>query len=214
MVRSPENVWYFEAGSAPFYEVLDFAGPILSKRRPSPGWSIPECLQIGDQEPAMVLECDFWRQPMYEENKQLAQRWFEEVWNRGRESAIDELLAEDGIAFGLGESGTPVHAPEQLKPFVRNLLEAFPDLHITIEDMVAEADKVVVRFSATGSHQGNGLGFPPTGRPMSVTGMTILQISNGKLRHGWNNWDQLGMMQQLGVAPGEVRVDQFLKRTA
>ncbi len=94
------------------------------------------------------------------------------------------------------------------------MLQAFPDLQITIEDIVAEADKVVVRFSAAGSHQGNGLGFPPTGRPMKVSGMTILEIANGKLRHGWNNWDQLGMMQQLGVAPAEVRADRFLKRTA
>jgi steroid delta-isomerase-like uncharacterized protein len=151
---------------------------------------------------------------MHEENKQLAQRWFEEVWNLGLEQSIDELLAEDGVGFGLAESGTPVRGPEQIKPFVRNLREAFPDLHITIEDLVAEGDRVVVRFSATGSHKGNGLGFPPTGRPMNVTGMTILQIANGKLRHGWNNWDQLGMMQQLGVAPGAVRVNEFLRKRA
>jgi steroid delta-isomerase-like uncharacterized protein len=151
---------------------------------------------------------------MYEENKQLAQRWFEEVWNQGLENSIDELLAEDGIAFGLAESGTPVHGPEQIKPFVRNLRDAFPDLHITIEDLVAEGDKIAVRFSATGSHKGHGLGFSPTGRPMKATGMTILQIANGKLRRGWNNWDQLGMMQQLGVAPGPVRVNEFLKKRA
>jgi steroid delta-isomerase-like uncharacterized protein len=168
----------------------------------------------GVPEPGNGAKVKILEAAMYEENKRLAERWFEEVWNRQRENAIDELLAEDAVAFGLAESGTPVRGPNELKPFVRNLLQAFPDLHITIEDMVAEADKVVVRFSATGSHQGNGLGFPPTGRPMKVSGMTILEIANGKLRHGWNNWDQLGMMQQLGVAPAEVRVDQFLKRVA
>jgi steroid delta-isomerase-like uncharacterized protein len=146
-----------------------------------------------------------------DENKRLAQRWFEEVWNQGREGAIDELLCADGVGFGLADTGTEVHGAEQLKPFVRNLRDAFPDLHITIEDMVSENDKVAVRFNLTGSHKGSGLGFPPTDHKINVTGMTILQISQGKLRHGWNNWDQLGMMQQLRMASPAVSVDRFLE---
>jgi steroid delta-isomerase-like uncharacterized protein len=148
---------------------------------------------------------------MYEENKRLGQRWFEEVWNQGLDGAIDELLSPDGIGFGLAEPGTEVRGPEQLKPFVRNLRDAFPDLHIAVEDMVAEGDRVALRFRVTGTHQGNGLGFPATHRNIDVTGMTIIQFANGKLLHGWNNWDQLGMMEQLGVAPGSVHVDAFLE---
>jgi len=144
-------------------------------------------------------------------NKHLAQRWFEEVWNQGRDGAIDELLSPEGVGFGLADTGTKVHGPEHLKPFVRNFRDALPDLHITIDDMVSEANKVAVRFRVTGTHKGAGLGFPPTGRSIDFTGMTIIQIEKGKLLHGWNNWDQLGMMGQLGVAPGPVRVDQFLE---
>ena len=151
---------------------------------------------------------------MHDDNKRLAQRWFEEVWNQGREGAIDELLCTDGMGFGLADPGTEVHGAAELKPFVRNLRDAFPDLHITIQDMVSENDKVAVRFNVTGSHKGRGLGFAPTGRKIDLTGITILQISQGKLRHGWNNWDQLGMMQQLGVASAAVSVDTFLEKRA
>ncbi len=151
---------------------------------------------------------------MSEDNKRLAQRWFEEVWNQGRIEVIDELLSPEAEGFGLAAADTKIRGPEQLKPFVRNLRDAFPDMHITIEDSVAEADKVAVRFRVTGTHKGSGLGFPPTGRPISVTGMTIIQFANGQLFHGWNNWDQLGMMEQLGVAPGSVSVDQFLEKRA
>lgn len=148
---------------------------------------------------------------MYKENKRLGQRWFEEVWNEGRNGAIDELLSPEGVGFGLAEPGTEVRGPEHLKPFVRNLRDAFPDLHIAVEDMVAEGDKVAIRFRVTGTHKGSGLGFPATNRTIDVTGMTIIQFANGKLLHGWNNWDQLGMMEQLGVAPGSVHVDAFLE---
>ena len=151
---------------------------------------------------------------MYELNKQLGKRWFEEVWNGGRIGAVDELLSPEGLGFGLAGPGTEIRGPEGLKPFVRNLRDAFPDLHIAVEDMVAEGDKVAIRFRVTGTHQGNGLGFPATHRPIDITGMTIIQVADGKLVHGWNNWDQLGMMQQLGMAPGSVHMDQFLEKRA
>ena len=151
---------------------------------------------------------------MYEANKRLGERWFEEVWNQGRNGAIDELLSAEGIGFGLAEPGTEIRGPAALKPFVRNLRDAFPDLHIVLEDMVAEGDKVAIRFRVTGTHKGDGLGFPATERKIDVTAITIIQFANGRLVHGWNNWDQLGMMEQLGVAPGYVRVDQFLEKRA
>ena len=149
---------------------------------------------------------------MYEENKQLGKRWFDEVWNQGRDGAIDELLSPEGVGFGLAETGTEIRGPEALKPFVRNLRNAFPDMHIELEDVVAEGDKVAIRFRVTGTHEGSGLGFPATHRKIDITGMTIIQIANGQLLHGWNNWDQLGMMQQLGMAPGSVDIDQFLEK--
>jgi steroid delta-isomerase-like uncharacterized protein len=151
---------------------------------------------------------------MQDQNKQLARRWFEEVWNQGRDGAIDEMLSPEGVGFGLAEAGTEVQGPEQFKPFVRNFRDAFPDLRIIVEDMVAESDKVAIRFRVTGTHKGNGLGFPATGRTINLTGMTIIQFASGKLVHGWNNWDQLAMMEQLGITPGAVNVDQFLEKRA
>lgn len=148
---------------------------------------------------------------MSEDNKRLVQRWFEEVWNQGRDSAIDELLSLEGKVFGLTEPDTEVQGPEQFKPFVHNLRDAFPDMHVTVEDMLAEADKVIARFRVTGTHKGGGLGVAATGRKINITGMSIVQIKNEKLVQGWSNWDQLGMMQQLGVASGPVRVDEFLE---
>jgi len=145
-------------------------------------------------------------------NKQLAQRWFEEVWNEGSEAAIDELLSPQGVGFGLAATETEVHGPPEFKPFVRNFRDAFPDMHFVIEDMVAEGAKVAVRLRVTGTHTGDGLGFSATGRKIDITAITIIQFANGQLIHGWNNWDQLGMMQQLGVAPGPVNMDGLLEK--
>ena len=151
---------------------------------------------------------------MAQDNKHIAQRWFDEVWNQGRESSIDELLSPEGVGFGLAEADTEVHGPAQFKPFARNMRNAFPDFHIKIEDMLAEGDKVAVRFQVTGTHKGDGLGFPATGNKIDLTGITIIQFAAGKLVHGWNNWDQLGMLRQLNVSPAGVRIDQFLETRA
>ena len=144
------------------------------------------------------------------DNKSLAHRWFEEVWNQGREETIDELLGTNIVAFGLGEGETEVRGPEEFKHFFKNLRNAFPDLHITIEDTLAERDEVVVRIRIEGTHQGDGLGFPATGKKFRVAGICIIQFSNGKLVVGWNSWDQLGMLQQLGVIP-VPKEDPFLE---
>src|SRR5215467_2811902 len=137
------------------------------------------------------------------DNKSLVRRWFEEVWNQGRDKTIDELLATDVAAFGLGEHDAEVHNPTQFKIFFHNLKNAFPDFHITIEDTLAEKDKVVVRILIEGTHKGAGLGFAPTGRRIRVSGICLIQIAGGKLIVGWNSWDQLGMLQQLGVIPSQ-----------
>ena len=78
---------------------------------------------------------------------------------------------------------------------------AFPDMRITIEDQVAEGDKVVTRWTASGTHQGDLMGIDPTGRRATVTGITIDRISGGKVEETWTNFDAMGMMQQLGVIP-------------
>jgi len=143
------------------------------------------------------------------DNKSLVRRWFEEVWNQGREAVIDELLAPNGIALGLGESDKPVRGPAEFKIFFHNLRTSFPDMHIAIEDTVAEDDKVAVRVKIEGTHLGDGLGVPASGRRMCVAGIIIIRIANGKIVEGLNSWDQLGMLRQIGTLPAADH-DRFL----
>jgi steroid delta-isomerase-like uncharacterized protein len=130
------------------------------------------------------------------ENKTLVQRWFSEVWNEGRADAIDEMLADDAAVHGLGPD---LHGPAEFKDFHSAYRNAYPDVTIHIDDLVAEDDMVAVRWSASGTHRGDGLGFPATGRRAQFTGMVFVRIKEGKLVEGWNNFDQLGMLLQLGI---------------
>src|SRR6185436_10859282 len=97
---------------------------------------------------------------MSEENKALVRRWFEEVWNKGRSDAIDEMLATDGVVHGLSEDAqTPLKGPSGFKPFHEKFRGAFPDINVAVEDLIAEGDKVAVRCSVRGKHTGDHLGI-------------------------------------------------------
>jgi steroid delta-isomerase-like uncharacterized protein len=137
-----------------------------------------------------------------EENKVIERRFTEEVWNRGNLAVVDELMSADY------NSHDPTMPPGSagFKQFVLMYRSAFPDVHLTIEDQMAEGDKVVSRWTARGTHQGELMGIAPTGKQVTVTGMNIERIVGGKLVEGWSNYDTLGMLQQLGVipAPGQV----------
>jgi predicted ester cyclase len=89
--------------------------------------------------------------------------------------------------------------PAGFLPFRTAFLAGFADLRIIIEDLIEEGDRVAVRWRATGTLTGHGMGFAPTGRPMTITGMTIARVQNGQIIEGWNNFDVLGMHQQLGT---------------
>ena len=137
---------------------------------------------------------------MSDNNKALVQRWFEEVWNKGRAEAVVEMFAADGIAHGLSDAaGSPLRGPDGFKKFHATFRAAFPDIVITIEDMVAEGDRVAVRCSVRGKHTGDSLGFAATHAPVDFTGMSIVRIKDGKIVEGWNNFDFMKMNQQLGV---------------
>jgi steroid delta-isomerase-like uncharacterized protein len=136
-----------------------------------------------------------------EKNIALMRRWFEEVWNQGKIQTVKELLDEHATGFGQAGSGTGIHGPADFIPFVERLRGAFPDIAVTVEDAFGEDEKVVVRWSATMTHTGPNLGIPPTKRKAHITGMTMAQIKKGKIVAGWDNWDQLTMLRQLGVVP-------------
>jgi steroid delta-isomerase-like uncharacterized protein len=137
---------------------------------------------------------------MSEENKVFIRRWFEEVWNNGREDAIDEMMDEGCVANGLAdESGRAPRGPAEFKPFFRKFRGAYPEINVVVEDVISEGNKVAARCTVRGHHRGDTLGFPATQQPVEFTGMTILRVRDGKIVEAWNNFDFMSMFQQLGA---------------
>jgi len=134
-----------------------------------------------------------------EKNKAIARRDFEQVWNKGNLDTVDEIFAADGVGHMPGSPD--IHSLEGTKQYVTMYRNAFPDIHFTIEDEIAQGDKVVIRWTCRGTHQGELMGISPTGKQCTVTGITINRFSGGKIQESWNSWDALGMLQQLGVVP-------------
>lgn len=134
-----------------------------------------------------------------EENKVLVLHIQEECFGRGNMDVADELIAPDAV-YHDHPPGFP-GGPEGTKQFAAMLRSAFPDLHFTVEDVIAEGDKVVVRGTMRGTHQAEFMGIAPTGRQVEMSGIDIGRIADGKLVELWSNFDELGMMQQLGVVP-------------
>jgi steroid delta-isomerase-like uncharacterized protein len=135
-----------------------------------------------------------------EQNKSIVQRWVEGGWNQGNLALVDELYTADYMIHDPTTPNFPGgHAA--FKQFVTTLRIGFPDIHVTIEDMMAEADKVVWRWRITGTHSGTLMGIPPTGRPINITGIVISRFANGKWAEDYVNWDTLGMLQQIGAVP-------------
>jgi len=138
---------------------------------------------------------------MSEENKVLARRSWEIV-AEGSLDTLEDALAEVYAAdIVLHEPDEDVRGIEGLKQFVSMIRSALPDLRITLEDDIAEGDKVVSRWRAQGTHQGELMGSAPTGNQVRITGITIHRIEDGKIVEEWENWDALGLMQQIGAVP-------------
>jgi steroid delta-isomerase-like uncharacterized protein len=135
-----------------------------------------------------------------EENKALLRRVFEEGWNAGNLDLFDETDSPEYVLHDPSVT-EDVRGVESAKQFASMYLRAFPDLRFTIEEQVAEGDKVVTRWTSSATHQGELMGIPATGNRTGVSGITISRISEGKLVEDWNNWDTLGLMRQLGVIP-------------
>ena len=134
-----------------------------------------------------------------EENVNLMRRWFEEVWNQGNTQTVRELLAADAIGIGQLEDGSNVKGPAGFVPFVERIRGAFPDIKIVMHDAFGSGDKVVVRWSATMTHRGDHLGMAATGKAVKLTGITIARVVGKQIVEGWDNWDQLAMLEQIGA---------------
>jgi len=137
---------------------------------------------------------------MSESNKNVVRRLIEEVWNKDNLSLVDELFAPN---YEHHDASTPDfgRGPESEKKRATLYRTAFPDLRLTIEDIIAEGEAVMTRWSCRGTHKGDLSGIAPTGKQFTISGVSIARIAGGKMAEGWINWDALGLMQQLGVVP-------------
>jgi steroid delta-isomerase-like uncharacterized protein len=133
-----------------------------------------------------------------EENKAVVRRYIEE-WNKQNPAGVEELVAPEWVAHGTPPGSSPDLAG--LKQAFPAFFTAFPDLHFVVEDMIAEGDKVVARVTMRGTHRGDFMGIPPTGKQVSNTGIEISRIEDGKLVETWVNRDDLSFLQQLGAIP-------------
>ena len=129
-----------------------------------------------------------------ETHEEKARRWYKEVWVRGGESTVNELMAEDIIAY---MEGAEIHGREQFLAERRRLLEAFPDLAIVADDVMVEGSKVAVRWHVEATHTGQGLGFPPSNRRVSFRGITWLEFEAGRIVLGWDSWNLGNLVQSL-----------------
>jgi steroid delta-isomerase-like uncharacterized protein len=135
-----------------------------------------------------------------EANKLVARRIWDDVFNKRNLGAADELVAPDAINHEAAP-GVPARGPESLKAAVSWLSAAFPDMHMAIDDLVAEDDKVVLQTTLSGTHQGSFMGIAPTGRRFAQRQVHILRIKDGQAVEHWAVRDDLGFLQQLGAAP-------------
>ncbi len=137
---------------------------------------------------------------MSPDNKAVVRRLYEEVWNKRKLDVIKEIISPSHALHAPNISGSSI-GPEAYKRNVLVFLAGYPDLHWTIEDTIAEKDKVVACWTISGTHKGDFMGIAATNKKVSVDGITIHHLAGGKIMDSHSNWDALGMMQQLGAVP-------------
>jgi steroid delta-isomerase-like uncharacterized protein len=138
-----------------------------------------------------------------DENKAVVQRWFSDVVSRGDMKSLDAICAVCHPQFEMVR-GVTEPAPQGidgLKGLINTLRTAFPDLNAMVDEQIAEGDKVVSRVTMSGTHQGEFMGMPATGKSFTIPGVSIWEVRAGQLISEWVNWDSMSMMQQLGLAP-------------
>ena len=134
-----------------------------------------------------------------EDNKAIVRHYLEEAWNKGNVGILDELMAPTYARYMSGQA-SPLSREGQ-KQRITTFHRALPDLHLTIEDLIAEGDKVVFRVTVRGTQEGALMGISPTGKQVSVTAIDIARVADGKIVEHWGQMDMLGLLQQLGALP-------------
>ncbi len=133
------------------------------------------------------------------ENIALMNRWYREVWREGKNETIHELLAPDAVVSGHSGPEGVIRGPAEFQVFAENIRAMFPDTDVVVEDAFGIDDKVAVRWRANMTHDHEAFGVPPTGTKVSVSGTSIVQFADGKIVAGWDNWDRLGLLEQIGA---------------
>ena len=134
-----------------------------------------------------------------EQNKTIVRRAFEEAW-KGNLDVVDEVTAGDYVGHDPANPG-PLHGPKAVKASISTYRAAFPDVRMTVEQQFAEGDLVATRWIARGTHEGELIGIQPTGKQVTVSGLTTSRLSGGKIVEEFTQWDNHGMLQQLGAIP-------------
>jgi steroid delta-isomerase-like uncharacterized protein len=132
------------------------------------------------------------------DNGAIIRRYFDEFWNQRRLEVADEIIAPEHVNHGPNDPGLGP-GPESVKAVARSYLAAFPDVHFTIEQMLAEGDYVFARWSCRGVHKGELEGVAPTGKEIQVSGISLSRIAEGRIAESWNQWDALGLLRQIGA---------------
>lgn len=132
-------------------------------------------------------------------NADLIRRWFEEVWNQGREATIDALCAKEAVGHGQTLDGSDIVGPDHFKQFWHSFGAAFTSIHVEIHQTIEQGEMVMAQWTITMTHTGPFLGIPLSGKRITAKGMSVQRFRGGKIVEAWDNWDQLGVMVQLGA---------------
>jgi steroid delta-isomerase-like uncharacterized protein len=138
---------------------------------------------------------------MHIDTTTLVYRWYQEVWNERRPQVLDELAVPDMVFNGVAGPNHIAQGLDTFRAIYAKLLSAFPDIKFTIEAAIRQGDTEAVRWSAAMTHAGDDLGMPATNKPVTLTGMAFARIAGGKLVEAWDNWDMMGLVNQIGVPP-------------
>lgn len=144
---------------------------------------------------------------MSTQNKQIARRMYEEGFNKGDYNSVAQVLAPDHCSHDPHNPPGYKVGPDGMKEIIRHYRAAFPDLHFTIDEQMAEGDRVITRWTSRGTHRGQLMELAPTGKSTMVTGISIDRIENGKIAETWVSWDMAGLMQQLTGRQERPRTD-------
>jgi steroid delta-isomerase-like uncharacterized protein len=138
-----------------------------------------------------------------EASKVVMRRYFEEIWNERKLELLDELIAADYVNHASPDPSLPSGAAG-LKPVFASVLQTFPDIRFSIDDVVAEGEKVVTRWSMRATQRGEVMGMPGSGKQVTLSGISIDRIVDGKIVEHWRVQDDLGLAQQVGAVPGDL----------